>query len=80
MSKIVKFTCTSFLYAVIAGIVTFIWWRLWFYKGWYGPPGIVTFFLSADGEGYYNSTIFEMYLISFVLVSFVAIFLKRITS
>ena len=52
-----------------------VWFDMWMYHGWIGPPGVLAKVLNADGERAYDAAMDEMSIICFVaLISlFIAI-------
>lgn len=42
-----------------------VWYPLWMYHGWFGPPGILRRLLHADGEQAYAAAMDEMLIIVF---------------
>lgn len=40
-----------------------LWWYLWMYHSWPGPPNLLADLLNADGESSYDAILFEMMLI-----------------
>ena len=60
------------VYLIVAPITSFvmsvIWFRLWFYDGWFGTPKILHKLFWADGERSFDFTLIEMLIIVFVLV------------
>ena len=39
------------------------WWSLWMYHGWSGTPGLLHRFFPVDGEGSYDLTFVEMFIV-----------------
>ncbi len=49
------------------GFATF-WWRMWFYRGWTGPPQLLIRLFGADGEAAYDTVMIEMFLICLIFI------------
>ncbi len=57
--------------SLISFLLSVVWWRLWMYKGFFGPPAFLSAFLWTDGEASYDRVALEMFLVLFVIFSFV---------
>lgn len=58
-------------------VVSVVWWRLWMYQGFIGPVPVLHWFISADGEGSYDLTYYEM-IIHIAITGFLALAVKRV--
>lgn len=45
-----------------------IWFELWMYHGWPGPPGLLASLIGADGERAYDAVMDEMFIICFFVI------------
>lgn len=77
---IIKIFSLAFFYFLfsffLAVSMSVIWWRLWIYHRWFGPPEYILLFLEASGEGFYNLIYFEMLLICWFLLIIAILFFK----
>ena len=59
-------------YIVIVPVTSFflsvIWYRLWFFHGWFGTPQVLHKIFDVDGERSYDFTALEMFIIVLVLL------------
>lgn len=47
--------------------VAVVWWRLWMYHGFFGPPPVLKPFFSLDGEAVYDRVLGEMFVLAWLL-------------
>jgi len=57
---------------LLAFPLSFVWWNLWMYDGWTGPPRVFISLLPVDGEAAYDATQFDMMLFLCCVLLFVA--------
>ena len=61
---------------VASYVLSLIWWRLWMYNGFFGPPDFLSTFMKGDGEGIYNRVELEMFIVLFVVVVSAILFFR----
>ena len=70
MRRIFKWMLTFVLITFTSLVLGWkVWFDLWMYHGWPGPPGILAKWLSADGERAYDAIMDEMSIICFIVLS-----------
>ena len=64
-----------FLSLLLSTLLAVVWWRLWMYQGFVGPPGVLESVFDSDGEGFYDLVFWEMLIIiSAIILSLIMLF------
>ena len=68
IKAVIKAIIKFLLLVLITFLGSVIWWNLWMYKGFIGPPQILHQLFSADGEASYDLVLIEMQIILFIVM------------